>query len=65
MEQILIDQNVPFSTIVDIEKYMELSKGHRNPDVRGVLIVVDGKEKVLADYFDLVNWIQNKGLKLL
>lgn len=60
---ICADQNIYIEHEVDTKKVLETIKGNYRPRWdNNVIIAEDGT--VIKDYFDLVNWIDTKGLRL-
>jgi len=60
---ILADQRIPFSELIDGKGAMTLSRGKINPS--GGFVIVTFNEEILLDYFDLVKWIETKGVRLI
>ena len=57
------DQKITIKHIVDKEKVLETIKSHFHPGWDcSMIITEDGT--IIKDYFDLVKWIDTKGLRL-
>lgn len=54
-------QNIRYDERVSVLECMKLAKGKINPSNGFVLLTND--EMVLCDAFDLMNWIDRKGLR--
>ncbi len=60
-QSICFDQQIAFNVVTDRTRAMYLSEGKINPNGGYVCEVDDGT--VIRDYFELVHWIEDKGLK--
>jgi hypothetical protein len=60
---ILLDQGLRFEQVVNIKQVMVLSCGKMNPSNGFVIIPPNEPDKVITDYFGLMNWINEKGLR--
>lgn len=58
---ILDDNQFRFEEIVDVKGASTLSKGKINPASGFVIVTPD--EEILLDYYDLVEWLNKKGLR--
>lgn len=56
------DQGIDYIETTDARSAFILSKGRISPT--NGFIMVTNEDEILFDYFDLINWINKKGLRL-
>lgn len=61
-EDILRSENIPFERITDQSVVMKVRKGNCHP--RDHLIRPSGSEKYFHNFYEVVEWINERGMRL-